>query len=50
MARSAGKPEWSPPYSVTVECQVGDYTAYAYLCYDVDASSDIYPAIGRTIF
>lgn len=27
-------------YTKQVECQVEDYTAYAYLCYDVDASSD----------
>lgn len=27
-------------YAKQVECQVGDDTAYAYLCYDVDASSD----------
>ena len=27
-------------YSKQVECQIGDYTAYAYLCYDVDASND----------
>ena len=27
-------------YSKQVECKVGEYTAYAYLCFDVDASSD----------
>lgn len=27
-------------YAKQVECRVGDDTAYAYLCYDVDASSD----------
>lgn len=27
-------------YAKQVECQIGSYTAYAYLCFDVDASSD----------
>ncbi len=27
-------------YAKQVECKVGGYTAYAYLCYDVDASGD----------
>ena len=27
-------------YAKQIECKVGDHTAYAYLCFDVDASSD----------